>query len=382
MSPALGYSIEARDGRARAGRVRLARGGFETPVFMPVGSCGTVKGLAPWELREMGVGILLGNTYHLALRPGLDVIEPFGGLHRFMGWEGPILTDSGGFQVFSLARLRKITDEGVAFSSHIDGSPCFIGPEESMRIQRALNSDIVMCFDECPPYPSTREVIERSVARTLAWARVCREKHAGNPNALFGIIQGGMLLEMRKSCAQELAGIGFDGYAVGGLSVGEPTGMMFETLDGTVSWMPEDRPRYLMGAGTPLDLLNAVALGVDMFDCVMPTRNARNGMAFTRFGPVTVRNSRHRQEDHPVEEGCTCACCRHFSRAYVRHLINAREMLGPRLLTLHNVHFYMRLMREMRASIVAGTFTQFKRQFEADYGFSDEDSGSGRSSQE
>ncbi len=361
------FSLFQTDGLARRGELALSHGKVQTPIFMPVGSAATVKAMAPRELEEIGAEIILGNTYHLYLRPGTDIIGQFGGLHDFMGWEKPILTDSGGYQVFSLSNLNKITPEGVHFKSHIDGSACFIGPEEAMEIQAKLNSDIVMCFDECVPYPSQRDYVLNSVAMTIDWARKCKEKHSGNKNALFGIIQGGMFLDIRKNCTHGLTDIGFDGYALGGLSVGEPQEEMLSVIAETAPLMPADKPRYLMGVGTPLDIIRAVALGIDMFDCVMPTRNARNGSAFTRGGKLNIRNARFKADERPVEEGCGCWCCRNFSRAYVRHLFNAGEILGARLLSYHNIYFYINFMRDIRSSIESGTFAAFKKDFEAAY---------------
>lgn len=361
------FEIKATCGRARRGELALSHGNVQTPIFMPVGSAATVKSMAPCDLEQMEAQIILGNTYHLFLRPGTDIIKGFGGLHGFMGWNKPILTDSGGYQVFSLSKLNKITDEGVEFCSHIDGTRYFIGPEQSMQIQRELNSDIVMLFDECTPYPCEESYVRKALARTLDWAVVCKQKHAGNPNALFGIIQGGMYPQLRQDCTRQLVDIGFDGYAIGGLSVGEPPALMYEMVDAVTEYMPGDAPRYLMGVGTPLDILNAVYYGVDMFDCVMPTRNARNGTAFTRFGPVTVRNGQYKDDHSPVEPGCECYCCRNFSRAYLRHLFKAREILGPRLLSYHNLYFYLKLMEQVRHHIEQGTFEQFKREFEAGY---------------
>ncbi len=350
------FEILATDGEARYGRLHTAHGVVETPVFMPVGTQATVKTLEPRDLEGMDVQILLSNTYHLLVRPGPDIIGACGGLHRFMGWDRPILTDSGGFQVFSLTKLRKMTEEGVAFNSHVDGRRLFLGPVESMAMQRVLGSDIAMCFDECPPYPSTPKYMEESVARTLRWAAVCREQPRAEGQLVFGIDQGGEFPEIRARCARELAAMGFDGYAVGGVSVGEAEPVLLDEISAGVRHLPADRPRYVMGLGDMVQLAEAAARGVDMCDCVMPTRHARNGSAFTRDGAYPVKAGAWKSDTSPVEPGCTCYCCTHFSRAYVRHLLNVGEILGVRLLTLHNIHCYMAFMAEMREAIRSGSF--------------------------
>ena len=360
------YELITTDGAARRGRLTLAHGVVETPVFMPVGTYGTVKAMTPQSLNEIGAQICLGNTFHLWLRPGLEVIREFGGLHRFMGWDKPILTDSGGFQVFSLGELRKITEEGVKFSSPIDGAKLFLTPEESMRIQHCLNSDIVMIFDECTPYPATRDQAAKSMRLSMRWAQRSRDEHdqLGNTNALFGIVQGGMHEALRDESLAALVDIGFDGYAIGGLSVGEPKEEFARILAHTAPRLPADRPRYLMGVGTPEDLVFAVGRGMDMFDCVMPTRNARNGWLFTRHGDIKIKNARYRDDTRPLDEACACPTCRRYSRAYLHHLHRIGEMLGARLNTLHNLFYYQTLMTEMRAAIEAGDFSGFCRRFQ------------------
>lgn len=350
----MNFELLATDGQARRGRLTLAHGVVETPVFMPVGTYGTVKAMTPASIREIGAQIVLGNTFHLWLRPGLEVIEAHGGLHRFMGWDGPILTDSGGFQVFSLKAMRKISEEGVKFKSPVNGDPCFLSPEESMRIQRALNSDIVMIFDECTPYPAEHPIAAESMRLSLRWAERSKRGHESNGNALFGIVQGGMYEDLRMESLRGLTDIGFDGYAIGGLSVGEPKEEMRRVLSFTPPAMPADKPRYLMGVGTPEDIIEAVQAGIDMFDCVMPTRNARNGMLFTRFGDIKIRNAAHRNDTRPLDETCGCYTCRNFSRAYLHHLDKTQEMLGPMLNTIHNLFFYQVLMSELRVAIEAG----------------------------
>ena len=351
------------DGRfaARRGALATAHGVVQTPAFMPVGTQGTVKTLEPRDLHELEVGMILGNTYHLMLRPGNDTVAVCGGLHRFMGWDGPILTDSGGFQVFSLGHLRKILDDGVEFNSHLDGSRVFLGPRESMETQRILGSDVAMCFDECIPYPATPEYACKSVAKTLVWAALCASQTRASGQLLFGIVQGGVHGELRARCAHGLVEIGFDGYGIGGVSVGEPGDVLIKGVEDSTVHLPEDRPRYLMGVGDRLQIVEAVARGVDMFDCVIPTRHARNGSAFTRRGSLQVKAGRYKQDTRPVEEGCECPCCRHFTRAYVRHLLNAGEILGIRLLTLHNIHRYMAFMEELRTSLEDGSFAEFRR---------------------
>jgi queuine tRNA-ribosyltransferase len=348
------FRVLATDGAARCGELELAHGTVQTPVFMPVGTYGTVKGMRPDDLAATGARIVLGNTFHLWLRPGLDVIRAHGGLHAFMGWGGPILTDSGGFQVFSLGELRKITEEGVAFRSPVNGDPCFLSPEESMRIQRILNSDIAMVFDECTPYPAVEREAADSMRLSLRWAERSRRAHEGNANALFGIVQGGMHEHLRDESVAGLTGIGFDGYAIGGLSVGEPKQDMLRILRHTAPGLPEAAPRYLMGVGTPQDIVHAVLNGIDMFDCVMPTRNARNGWIFTRAGTIRLRNARYKDDVRPLDEACACHTCRNFSRAYLHHLQRVNEILGAHLNTLHNLHFYQELMTGLRDAISAG----------------------------
>jgi len=356
------FDILARDGasQARLGLLQTAHGAVPTPVFMPVGTQATVKTLEPRDLLALEVPILLGNTYHLLLRPGAEVIAACGGLHRFMGWDRPILTDSGGFQVFSLANLRKIRERGVEFNSHIDGARCFLGPVEAMAMQRVLGSDIAMCFDECIPYPATPEYACQSVRKTLTWAALCAEQARAPGQLVFGIVQGGEYPELRAQCANELVAVGFDGYAIGGVSVGEPEPVLLRGVEDSVAHLPVDRPRYLMGVGDLGQIVEAVARGVDMFDCVVPTRHARNGSAFTRHGFIAVKAGAYKQDTRPVEEGCSCYCCRNFTRAYVRHLLNVGEILGIRLLTLHNIHRYMTFMQDLRRSLQTGTFQDFR----------------------
>jgi queuine tRNA-ribosyltransferase len=351
------FELVATDGAARRGTLTLARGTVETPVFMPVGTYGTVKAMTPQALDDIGAQICLGNTFHLWLRPGLDVIAAHQGLHDFMGWHKPILTDSGGFQVFSLGAMRKISEEGVRFSSPIDGAKLFLTPETSMRIQHALNSDIVMIFDECTPYPATRDEAARSMRLSLRWAERSRAEHdrLANANALFGIVQGGMHEDLRDESLTALDAIGFDGMAIGGLSVGEPKDEMARILAHTAPRLPANKPRYLMGVGTPEDLVHAVKAGIDMFDCVMPTRNARNGHLFTRYGDLRIKNARHKSDTGPLDPSCTCYTCTHFSRAYLHHLFRAREILGSMLNTIHNLHFYQTTMAGMRDAIARGS---------------------------
>jgi queuine tRNA-ribosyltransferase len=353
------FELLGRDGAARRGRLTLAHGSMETPAFMPVGTYGTVKGMSPEDLRAVGAQIVLGNTFHLWLRPGLDVIDAHGGLHRFMGWDRPILTDSGGFQVFSLGDLRKITEEGVTFRSPINGDACFLSPEESMRIQRSLNSDVAMIFDECTPYPADEAQAGASMELSLRWALRSKRAHEGNPNALFGIVQGGMHEKLRDRSLAGLREIGFDGYAIGGLSVGEPKEDMQRVLAHTAPQLPTDAPRYLMGVGTPADIVHAVRKGIDMFDCVMPTRNARNGWIFTSAGTIRLRNARYRDDIRPLDENCACYTCRNFSRAYLHHLQRANEILGAHLNTVHNLHFYHQLMGDLRKAIEAGKLGEY-----------------------
>ncbi|PWV81592.1 tRNA guanosine(34) transglycosylase Tgt [Halomonas sp. A11-A] len=355
----------ASDGRARRGRLTFPRGTVETPAFMPVGTYGTVKGMTPVSVEEIGAEIILGNTFHLWLRPGVEVIEAHGDLHDFAQWHKPILTDSGGFQVFSLGAMRKITEQGVHFRSPVDGAKVFMGPEESMAVQRSLGSDVVMIFDECTPYPATEKEARLSMERSLRWAQRSRDAHGDSPSALFGIIQGGMYPELREQSLKGLLDIGFDGLAIGGLSVGEPKEEMIKILDTLPTWMPEDKPRYLMGVGKPEDLVEGVRRGVDMFDCVMPTRNARNGHLFTAEGTVKIRNAKHRFDTRPLEEECDCYTCQHFSRAYLHHLDRCGEMLGSMLNTIHNLRHYQRLMAGLRGAIEAGTLANFVEGFYA-----------------
>ncbi|MBA1149570.1 tRNA guanosine(34) transglycosylase Tgt [Ectothiorhodospiraceae bacterium WFHF3C12] len=345
------FDLLARDGAARRGRLTFERGVVDTPAFMPVGTYGTVKGMTPEELQGIGAQIVLGNTFHLMLRPGTEIIARHGDLHDFMAWPGPILTDSGGFQVFSLGEMRRISEAGVSFRSPVDGAKVFLGPEESMAVQRALGSDIVMIFDECPAFPAERDAVAASMELSLRWAARSREAHGDNPAALFGIVQGGMHEDLRSRSLAGLREIGFDGYAIGGLSVGEPMAERHRVLDALMPDMPADRPRYLMGVGKPGDIVEAVRRGVDMFDCVIPTRNARNGFLYTRTGTLRIRNSRYAEDTAPLDETCTCYTCRHFSRAYLRHLDRCNEILGARLNTLHNLHFYQQLMSELRQAI-------------------------------
>ncbi|MDQ8021613.1 MAG: tRNA guanosine(34) transglycosylase Tgt [Moraxellaceae bacterium] len=359
------FELLNTSGGARRGRLQLTHGTVETPVFMPVGTYGTVKAMSPHELVEIGAQICLGNTFHLWLRPGMEVVNQFGGLHGFMGWDKPILTDSGGFQVFSLGALRKITEEGVKFASPVNGDKLFLTPEESMRIQRGLNSDIVMIFDECTPYPASHTEAAVSMRLSKRWAQRSRDEfdRLENPNALFGIVQGGMYEDLRDESREALQDIGFDGFAIGGLSVGEPKEDMERILAHTTPKLPQDKPRYLMGVGTPEDLVYGVSRGIDMFDCVMPTRNARNGWIFTQWGNLKIRNAKHKTDTRPIDEACGCYACRHFSRAYLHHLDRANEILGARLMTIHNLFYYQQLMREMREAIDANRFAEFTSEF-------------------
>jgi len=359
------FDLLTTDGGARRGQLHLAHGVVQTPVFMPVGTYGTVKAMSPFELTEIGFEMVLSNTFHLWLRPGLDVIERFGGLHRFMGWDKPILTDSGGFQVFSLGKLRKITEEGVKFASPLNGDKLFLTPEISMQIQRTLNSDIVMIFDECTPYPASERDAADSMRMSLRWAERSKVAHGDNPNALYGIVQGGMYETLRDESARELIDMDFNGYAIGGLSVGEPKEDMARILQHTAPQLPADKPRYLMGVGTPADLVYAVGQGIDQFDCVLPTRNARHGILYTRRGEIRIRNARWKTDTLPIDDACTCHACTHFSRAYVHHLIRANEILGARLATIHNLHYYHRLMADIRAAIEAKRFREFSAEFHA-----------------
>ena len=352
------FEIVARDGPARRGRLTLEHGTVETPAFMPVGTYGSVKAMSPDDLRSVGAQMVLGNTFHLWLRPGLEVIGAHGGLHRFMGWGGPILTDSGGFQVFSLGDMRKITEEGVRFRSPVNGDACFLSPEESMRLQRQLDSDIAMVFDECTPFPADRIQAAESMRQSLRWAERSRRAHEGNGNALFGIVQGGIYEDLRDVSLEGLTDIGFDGYAIGGLSVGEPKEDMQRILRHTAPRLPAAAPRYLMGVGTPADIVDAVASGIDMFDCVMPTRNARNGWIFTRNGTIRLRNARYRDDTGPLDPACECYTCRNFSRAYLHHLQRINEIFGAHLNTLHNLFYYQELMQGLREAISAGRFSE------------------------
>ena len=359
----MSFKLQAQDGAARRGTLSFPRGEVQTPAFMPVGTYGTVKGMLPRDIEAIGAEIILGNTFHLMLRPGTDVVKRHGDLHDFIGWQKPILTDSGGFQVFSLGELRKITEEGVSFRSPIDGSPVFLGPENAMQIQRDLGSDIVMIFDECTPYPATEEQARHSMELSLRWAARSKVAHGDNPAALFGIVQGGMYPALRTESLNGLLAIGFDGYAIGGLSVGEPKEDMIRVLEHLVPEMPGDKPRYLMGVGTPADLVEAVKRGIDMFDCVMPTRNARNADLFTSRGKVRLRNAAHRHDDSPLDPECDCYTCKNFSRAYLHHLDKCKEMLGAQLNTIHNLRYYQTLMGQLREAIAAQQLQQFSDAF-------------------
>jgi queuine tRNA-ribosyltransferase len=388
------FEVRATDKstKARSGRLKTGHGLIETPAFMPVGTQGSVKAVSSRELRELNAQIVLGNTYHLFVRPGLDVIRHFGGLHRFMNWDGPILTDSGGYQIFSLAKLRKITEEGVYFQNHVDGTPAFISPEIAMEIQAALGSDIAMVLDECPPWPCDYDYAERSMELTARWATRCKEwkrKNAEHPTStiehpteeaqsihhppstgdqlLFGIVQGATFAQLREQCAQALVEIGFDGYAIGGVSVGEPEEEMMRAVESSSSFLPENKPRYAMGLGTPPQLLELIARGMDMFDCVLPTRLARNGTAFAGTGTLNLKNAEFARDKNPIEQNCACPACQEYTRGYIRHLIKAEEILGLRLITLHNLHFYLDLMRQARAAIENGTFNEFRFNFVANY---------------
>jgi len=386
-----------RSSKARRGRLATAHGVIETPVFMPVGTQGTVKAMSPRELHEVNAQIILGNTYHLFVRPGLEVIKHFGGLHKFMNWDGPILTDSGGYQIFSLAKLRKITEEGVHFQNHVDGTAAFISPEVAMEIQATLGSDIAMVLDECPPYPCERDYAARSLEMTTRWAKRCKEWKTENaqpvsaldglrrgerpidesaslnsqPSTLnpliFGIIQGATFEDLRKQSAQSLVDLDFDGYAVGGVSVGEPEEEMMRAVESSEPFLPQDKPRYAMGLGTPPQMLEMIARGIDLFDCVLPTRLARNGTAFTAIGTTNLKNAEFTMDKGPIEEGCTCSTCREFARGYIRHLVKSEEILGLRLISLHNLHFYLDLMRRAREAIEADTFGRFRKDFVAGY---------------
>jgi queuine tRNA-ribosyltransferase len=359
------FSLLTTDGSARRGRLVFPRGTVETPAFMPVGTYGTVKAMTSEELQGIGAEIILGNTFHLMLRPGTEIVRLHGDLHDFMHWDKPILTDSGGFQVFSLAEMRKISEEGVRFQSPVNGSKVLMTPESSMQVQRELGSDIVMIFDECTPYPATETQARDSMELSLRWAKRSKDAHEGNPSALFGIVQGGMYEHLRKTSAQGLLDIGFDGYAIGGLSVGEPKDERDKVLEATLPELPVNRPRYLMGVGKPEDIVEAVKRGVDMFDCVIPTRNARNGFLFTRHGTLKIRNSQYQNDTRPIDEQCGCYTCQHYSRAYLRHLDKCGEILGARLNTIHNLYYYQELMRGIREAIAQGQFEAFVSEFYA-----------------
>ncbi|MCK5614250.1 tRNA guanosine(34) transglycosylase Tgt [Candidatus Pacearchaeota archaeon] len=356
------FELIKQSNSARRGTLKTAHGEIQTPFFMTIGTVGAIKGLIPSEVRELGGQVILSNTYHLHLRPGEDLVEKAGGLHKFMNWDGPILTDSGGYQVFSLAKMRKLKEEGVEFQSHLDGSKIFLSPEKAIGIQQKLNSDIMMCLDECPGASQDRKYVERSLDLTTRWAKRCKEAHSNN-TLLFGIVQGGMHADLREKSAKELTQIGFDGYAIGGLSVGEPNETMYEILDATCPVLPEDKPRYLMGVGTPQDILEGVERGVDMFDCVMPTRNARHGHLFTSKGIVRIRKEEFKEDFTPLDSECECYTCKNFTKAYLRHLYVANEILSIRLNTLHNVAFYLNLMRQIREAIEDDRFDKFKGEF-------------------
>lgn len=353
--------------KARLGRLTTSHGVIETPIFMPVGTQGSVKALDPRELHEMGTQIILGNTYHLSIRPGMEIIRGAGGLHQFINWHKPILTDSGGFQVFSLAKLRKIKPHGVEFRSHLDGSLLFLGPKEAMAIQRDLGSDIAMAFDECPPHDCAPREVRAAVERTLRWARACREQPRAAGQLVYGIVQGGSHAALREECAKTLVAMAFDGYAIGGVSVGEPEPEMMLAVEYTEPFLPANQPRYAMGLGTPAQLVELVARGMDMFDCVLPTRVARNGTAFTSLGTVNIKAGFNKADWRPIEAGCECFACRHFSRAYLRHLLNVNEILGLRMVSVHNSYMYLKLMSDIRTHLSAGTFSEFRRQFVAGY---------------
>ncbi|MEJ5259537.1 MAG: tRNA guanosine(34) transglycosylase Tgt [Anaerohalosphaeraceae bacterium] len=359
------FTVEAKDSQtaARCGQLRTEHGAVQTPAFMPVGTRGCVKGILPQQLRQTGAEIMLANTYHLLLRPGADVVESLGGLHRFSGWDGPILTDSGGYQIFSLSSLNRVDDDRVEFASHIDGSPVVLDAVIATQIQNRLGADIIMCFDECTPYPCPPDRLEKAVERTVRWAQWCRQAHQNPRQLLFGIVQGGTDLRLRRQCAEALVPMDFDGYAVGGLSVGEGHDALVQTTAFTAPLLPADRPRYLMGVGMPADIVAAVRAGIDMFDCVLPTRNGRNAFAFTENGPIRLRNSRWTQDSGPIEEDCPCPACQSFSKAAIRHFFNVGEMLGPILATLHNLTYYQRLMQTIRQRIRDGSFEAWSREF-------------------
>jgi len=361
---------ESSECKARLGKIHTNHGDIETPIFMPVGTKATVKAMTPEELKDIEAQIILSNTYHLYLRPGHDLIEEAGGLHKFMNWDRPILTDSGGFQVFSLGNLRKITEEGVEFRSHVDGSKHFISPEKSMEIQNSLGSDIMMAFDECVPYPATYEYAKNSMERTTRWAKRCKDYHKNTENqALFGIVQGGMFEDLRKESVKQLTDLDFPGYGIGGLSVGEPRDLMCEVMDYTVELLPKDKPRYLMGVGSPDYLFEAVERGIDMADCVLPTRMARNGAFITSKGQVTIKNAKYKRDFSPIDSNCDCYTCRNYSKAYLRHLFNENEILGARLASIHNLFFLINLMKSIRMSIKENNFIDFKKEFYENYGY-------------
>jgi len=366
MTTGFSFRIDATDGTARTGAISTPRGEIRTPAFMPVGTAATVKAMLPESVRATGADILLGNTYHLMLRPGAERIARLGGLHRFMNWDRPILTDSGGFQVMSLADLRKLTEDGVRFKSHIDGSDHMLSPERSMEIQKLLGSDIVMCFDECPALPATDEAVAKSMRLSMRWAQRSRDAFGDRPgHALFGIMQGGVTRELRAESAEKLREIGFDGYAVGGLAVGEGQAAMFGVLDYATGFLPADRPRYLMGVGKPDDIVGAVARGIDMMDCVLPSRSGRTGQAWTRMGQINIKNARHADDPRPLDEACTCPACRNYSRAYLHHIFRAGEILSSMLMTRHNLHYFQELMEGLRGAIAAGGLADFVREFDA-----------------
>lgn len=363
---------KSKDTKARVGEIKTNHGIIKTPVFMPVGTRATVKTMTPEEVKDLGAQIILSNTYHLFLRPGPEIIEKAGGLHKFMNWHGPILTDSGGFQVFSLSANRKITEEGVTFRSHIDGSKQFLSPEVSIDVQNSLGSDIIMAFDECAPYPATYEYIEHSMNRTTRWAKRCKDHHKNTDNqALFGIVQGGMYKDLRKKSAEDLVAMDFPGYAVGGLSVGEPKDIMVDILDYTTDFLPEDKPRYLMGVGTPDYLFEAVEHGIDMADCVLPTRIARNGTAMTSVGKVIAKNGKYKEDFTSLDENCDCYTCKNYTKAYIRHLFNVNEILAYRLLSIHNIYFLTKLMENIRNAILEDRFLEYKKEFYESYGYED-----------
>jgi queuine tRNA-ribosyltransferase len=350
------FEIVSKDSKARSGVLKTLHGIVRTPVFCPVGTAGAVKGIEPCFLKQAGCSLILANTYHLILRPGVEIIEKLGGIHKFMAWDGPILTDSGGYQVFSLSSLTKINDEGIEFASHIDGSRLTLTAQQAVEMQNRLGADIIMCLDQCPPCPSDREILRAAVDRTIMWAQESKEAHKNTKQMLFGIVQGGTDEHLRAFCAERLVEMDFDGFAVGGLGIGEGHEAMLDTLSATMPTLPEDKPRYLMGVGMPADIVAAVRAGIDIFDCVLPTRNGRNALAFTEQGPLRMRNNIHIEDSNPLEKGCDCYCCQNFSRATVRHFFNSGEMLGPILVSLHNIRFFQRLMAEIRIQIENGKF--------------------------